>query len=221
MEEIMRTLFGLLLILIATFFFPSAIYSNSANDVSDNATKIVNDIFGTTDESIPKWLLDKAQAVLVIPDYNKKGKESEGIFAVRADNGTWTLPSIAKVITGKSSNDDVESLVLLFMTGKAYDDLHKGNAIVAGKTLEAGPTGKTDEKSFDPDNDIVYVYSVKDNKAKGTSIDQVVVNSDSTGNKDLYGKDVTMEQITNQDISNPSEKAVQFQATLNAQSIKK
>jgi lipid-binding SYLF domain-containing protein len=223
MEDIMRTLYGLLLVLIATFFFPSASYSNDAKDVSDNATKIVNDIFGTTEESIPKWLLDKAQAVLVIPDYNKNGKENQGIFAVRADdNGTWSLPSIAKVTTGTATNDDAESLVLLFMTGQAYDDLHKGNTIVAGKSLEAGPAGTTDEKSFEgPDNDIVYVYSVKDNKAKGTSVDQVVVTSDNTGNKDLYGKDVTMEQITNQDISDPSEKAVQFQATLNAQSIKK
>lgn len=218
----MRTLYGLLFVLIATFFYPSAIYSNSTKDISDNATKIVNDIFGTTQESIPKWLLDKAQAVLVIPDYNKNGKENNGIFAVRADNGTWSLPSIAKVITGTAANDNIKSLVLLFMTGKAYDDLHKGSVIVTGKSLEAGPAGSTDEKSFNrPDNEIVYVYSVKDNKAKGASIDQAVVTSDNTGNKDLYGKDVTMKQISSQDIASPSKNAVQFQATLNAQSIKK
>jgi lipid-binding SYLF domain-containing protein len=222
MEKIMKIIYGLLFVLITTFFYPATIYSKNAEDISNDATKIVNDVFGTSDESIPKWLLDKAQAVLVIPDYNKNGKENEGIFSVRADNGTWSLPSMAKVTTGKTSNDDVESLVLLFIAGKAYDDLHKGNVIVAGNGLEAGPAGTQDEKSFKGnDNEIVYVYSVKDNKAKGSSIDQVVVTSDSTANKDLYGKDVTMEQITSQDIPNPPKKAVQFQATLNGQSIKK
>lgn len=218
----MKTTYGLLFVLITTFIFPATIYSKSAEEISNDATKIVNDVFGTSDNSIPKWLLDKAQAVLVIPDYDKNGNENQGIFAVRADNSTWSLPSIAKVNTGKAANDDAESIVLLFIAGKAYDDLHKGNAIVAGSGLEAGPAGTQDEKSFDSHgNDIVYVYSVNDNKAKGSSIDQVVVTSDSTGNKDLYGKDVTMEQITSQDIPNPPKDAVQFQATLNGQSIKK
>ncbi len=193
-------------------------YSDDAKSISDDATKIVNDVFNNNSESIPKWLLDKAQAVLVIPDFNNGDEQNQGIFSVRTGDDNWSLPSMANVTITGSLSDDAESIVILFMKGKGNDNLRKGNTIVSGNGVKPGPSGNVNENDFNqPDNDVVYVYSLKDKKATGAALQQVAVTSDNNANKELYDKDTSVEQIINNQIENPPEKAVQFQATLNNQ----
>lgn len=211
-----------LLFLFSLSFMYLPAYSKDANGISDDATKIVNDVFGDNSESIPKWLLDKAQAVLVIPDFNENDEQNQGIFSVRTSDDNWSLPSMANVATTGSLSDDAKSIVILFMKGKGSDNLRKGNAIVSGNGIKPGPSGNVNENDFNqPDNDIVYVYSIKDKKATGAALQQAAVTSDNDANKELYNKDTSVDQIINKQIDNPPDKAVQFQATLNNQSSAK
>lgn len=211
-----------LLLILSFLALPSLINAKSANSISDDATEIIKNIFGTSEQSIPTWLLDKAKAVLVIPDFKKGDKPNQGIFSVRISNGTWSLPSFANIkITNPTDNKDINSIVLIFMKGNGNDELRKGNVIVSGAGVVSGPKGNINKSDFDhPDHDVVYAYSVNDNKAAPLSIELAVITTDFGLNKDMYSKDVATEQIiNNQDIGTPPEKAVMFQTILNVQSI--
>ncbi len=213
-----------LLLILSFLYLPSLINAKNANSISEDATEIVNDIFGASEQSIPTWLLDKAQAVLVIPDFKKDDKQNQGIFSVRISNGTWSLPSFVNVKTTKSSsNEDINSVILIFMKGNGNDELRKGNVIVSGGGVVSGPKGNMNESDFDrPDHDVVFAYTVNDKKATPLSLEQAVITTDNSLNEEMYKKNVATEQIiNNQDIGTPPEKAVMFQATLNGKSISK
>lgn len=216
------TFYSLLLTLI---LIPVLSNAKDSEDISNDAIDIIRKAIGSADKSIPEWLLDRAQAIVILPDYQSDGKENQAIFSVRTSNGTWSQPSMAKSkISGPDQNKkNQDAVVLLFMKGNGNDDLRKGNAIISGNGIESGPGGNLDKSDFDgPDNNVVFAYSINgNNEATGADFDQIGIQSDSDANKDLYKKDVSLDQILNYKVTDPPEKATELQAILNGLSIGK
>jgi lipid-binding SYLF domain-containing protein len=121
-----------------------------AAELSSKAAKAFDEIMRTPDKSIPKELLDRAQAVAVFPDVLKAafivGAEGgQGVVSRRSATG-WSPPIFFRAAGGSfgaqlgvTSTD----LVLLFMNQDGLDELLKDKfTLGAEASAAAGPVGR-------------------------------------------------------------------------------
>jgi len=181
----------------------------------NNATKALDDLIGNSDDQIPKWLLDTAQGILVVPNYN--GSLGQGVFAVK-NNGKWSLPVLANVKTnGNAIGGNL--LVVLYMLGAGTDGLKSGNITSAGNGVDAGPSGNQSASSFNkPKKNVEYIYVGKPGSVKGVKLDQVAVNADTSAMTKYYGSNnASIGKIMSGQASAPDD-AKNFQNTLQSKS---
>src|SRR6266851_3410382 len=124
---------------------------------SAKAARVFDEIMGTREKSIPRDLLDKAEAVAVFPNVIKAGfilggRGGSGVISRRVAGG-WSAPaffdlgggSIGLQI-GASSTD----YILLFMNESAVGSLLGDKFEIGGEgSAAAGPVGRSASASTD------------------------------------------------------------------------
>lgn len=168
---------------------------DAAHDVA-KSTEVISD-FARMKEGPPKGLVEKAAAVVVIPNLMKAafiagGKHGEGFITKHDASGNWSEPVAINLSGGSfgfqagvSSTD----LVLLLMRERDIDQILDGEFTLGGEAnVAAGPLGRDATAGTDVHFDApIYSYSRSKGVFAGVSIDGSKLYLDKSENKKLYG----------------------------------
>ncbi len=170
--------------------------AQAAAQQSSNAARVFNEIMGTREKSIPRDLLDKAEAVAVFPGVLKGGfivggRGGSGVISRRVDGG-WSAPAFFDLGGGSiglqigvASTD----YILLFMNERAVDSLLSDKFEIGGEgSAAAGPVGRSASASTDARfNAQILSYSRSKGAFAGLELKGVVIKPDNEDNKQVYG----------------------------------
>jgi lipid-binding SYLF domain-containing protein len=163
---------------------------------SDKAARVFDQIMGTREKSIPKDLLDKAEAVAVFPGVLKGGlivggRGGSGVISRRVANG-WSAPAFFDLMGGSfglqigvASTD----YILLFMNDHAVESLLSDKFEIGGEgSAAAGPVGRSASASTDAKlNAQILSYSRSKGAFAGLELKGVVIKPDNENNSQVYG----------------------------------
>ncbi len=170
--------------------------AREAADQSAKAARVFDQIMATRERSIPRDLLDRAEAVAVFPSVLKAGfilggRGGSGVISRRVAGG-WSAPaffdlgggSIGLQI-GASSTD----YILLFMNENAVGSLLGDKFEIGGEgSAAAGPVGRSASASTDVKlNAQILSYSRSRGAFAGLELKGVVIKPDNEDNLQVYG----------------------------------
>jgi lipid-binding SYLF domain-containing protein len=170
--------------------------ARAAAEQSAKAARVFDQIMGTRERSIPRDLLDRAEAVAVFASVLKAGfilggRGGSGVISRRVPGG-WSAPaffdlgggSIGLQI-GAASTD----YVLLFMNDRAVDSLLNDKFEIGGEgSAAAGPVGRSASASTDARlNAQILSYSRSKGAFAGLELKGVVIKPDNEDNLQVYG----------------------------------
>jgi lipid-binding SYLF domain-containing protein len=174
----------------------SAKQLKDASKKADSASRVFEQIMGAPDRSIPKDLLDRAEAVAVFPGMLKAGlvvggRGGSGIISRRVTGG-WSAPAFFKMggaSIGLQIGASKTDLVLLFMNDSALRGLLEDKLEVGGEaSAAAGPVGRAAAASTNLTLDAgILSYSRSKGLFAGLEIKGAVINPDNNLNEALYG----------------------------------
>jgi lipid-binding SYLF domain-containing protein len=191
-----------------------ALASDRDDDVGrvQKATQVFQEIMRTPDKGIPQDLLEKAKCVAIIPGEEKAafifgGNYGKGLATCRTENG-WSAPMFVAVgggSVGFQIGASFTDVVLLFMNDHALQSLLSDKFKVgADVTVAAGPVGRQASANTDVKlNAEILSYSRSKGVFAGASVDGAVVQADHSGDKAMYGSDVTREEILHGKVAVP------------------
>ena len=170
--------------------------ARAAAKQSDKAARVFDQIMGTREKSIPRDLLDRAEAVAVFPGVLKAGfivggRGGSGVISRRVANG-WSAPAFFDLAGGSiglqigaSSTD----FILLFMNENAVDSLLADKFEIGGEgSVAAGPVGRSASASTDVKlNAQILSYSRSKGAFAGLELKGVVIKPDNEDNHQVYG----------------------------------
>ena len=168
------------------------------------ATLVFHEIMTTPDKGIPRDLLEKARCVAIVPGEAKLafifgGNYGKGLATCRTGNG-WSAPMFVAVgggSVGFQIGGSFTDAVMLFMNDHALESLMSDKfKIGADATVAAGPVGRQAAAGTDVKlNAEILSYSRSKGVFAGASVDGAVVQADHSGDKAMYGSDVTRQEI--------------------------
>lgn len=170
--------------------------ARAAAKQSAKAARVFDQIMGTRERSIPRDLLDRAEAVAVFPGVIKAGfilggRGGSGVISRRVAGG-WSAPAFFDLAGGSiglqigaSSTD----FVLLFMNENAVDSLLGDKFEIGGEgSAAAGPVGRSASASTDLKlNAQILSYSRSKGLFAGLELKGVVIKPDNEDNLRVYG----------------------------------
>jgi lipid-binding SYLF domain-containing protein len=170
--------------------------AQAAAEQSAKAARVFEEIMGTREKSIPKDLLDKAEAVAVFPGVLKGGlivggRGGSGVISRRVANG-WSAPAFFDLAGGSvglqigvASTD----YILLFMNEHAVESLLSDKFEIGGEgSAAAGPVGRSASASTDVKlNAQILSYSRSRGAFAGLELKGVVIKPDNEDNVQVYG----------------------------------
>jgi lipid-binding SYLF domain-containing protein len=169
-----------------------------------SAANVLTEILNTP-ESIPRELLQRAQAVAVVPNVVKGafgvgGQVGKGVVAKRKSDGTWGPPSFIDVSGGSFGLQlgvSVTDLVLVFTDPDGLKGLFEDKLELGGEAgVAAGPVGRAAEVGTNVTFDSpIYSYSRSKGLFAGLALKGTVMTIDDSANHDVYGKNVSGSQI--------------------------
>src|SRR5437870_10291137 len=174
----------------------SARKAREAADQSAKAARVFDQIMSTREKSIPRDLLNKAEAVAVFPNVIKAGfivggRGGSGVISRRVRGG-WSAPAFFNLgggsiglQIGASSTD----YVLLFMNDNAVESLLGDKFEIGGEgSAAAGPVGRSASASTDLKlNAQILSYSRSRGAFAGLELKGVVIKPDKEDNSQVYG----------------------------------
>lgn len=170
--------------------------AQAAADQSAHAARVFNEIMATREKSIPRDLLEKAEAVAVFPGVLKGGfivggRGGSGVISRRVPGG-WSAPAFfdlgggsVGLQIGVASTD----YILLFMNARAVDSLLSDKFEIGGEgSAAAGPVGRSASASTDARlNAQILSYSRSKGAFAGLELKGVVIKPDNEDNDQVYG----------------------------------
>jgi|SRR5271156_3598213 len=204
------------------FFLILPIISRAASDKEDDidrtqrAARVFQEIMDAPD-SISPGVLNKARCIAIIPGDKKfafifGGNYGRGLAMCRTATG-WSAPIFLAVEGGSfgyqiggSSTD----LILLFMNDHALHSLLSDKFKLGGDaTVAAGPVGRDATAGTDLKLTAeILSYSRSKGVFAGVSLDGTVVQADKSGDRAMYGEDVTRHDILGGSVPVPTDARV-------------
>src|SRR3954463_7632764 len=128
-----------------------------ALDRLDDSAKVLTELMGAEDSTIPEWVLSKAQCVMIVPSMVKGGfvvggQHGRGAATCR-NAGRWSAPQMVTLTGGTwGAQIGAESvdLILVFMGNKGAQELLNNSVKLGGEaSVAAGPFGRQASASTD------------------------------------------------------------------------
>ena len=167
-----------------------------ATKKAESASHVFEQVMGAPDRSIPRELLDRAEAVAVFPGMLKAGfvlggRGGSGLISRRVTGG-WSAPAFFKMggaSLGLQIGAAKTDLILLFMNEDALRGLLEDKLEVGGEaSAAAGPVGRTASATTNLTLDAgILSYSRSKGLFAGLEIKGAVINPDNNLNEALYG----------------------------------
>ena len=190
---------GLLLALLVFASSAMAQKSRTADAArhSETAAKIFTEIMNVRDQSIPRNLLDKAEAIAVFPGVVKVafgigGKGGQGVISRRIRGG-WSAPAFFNLgggSIGAQIGAQKTDYVLLIMNDDGLNGLLKDKFEIGGEvSVAAGPVGREAAAATDATLTAgILSYSRTKGAFIGAALKGGVISPDNDLNEAIYGK---------------------------------
>ena len=185
------------------------------------ATQVLNDLKGSRDQGIPKWLLQRAYGIAVIPGLTKVAfffgaRRGHGVLVVRKPDGRFSSP-VFITITGGSFGFQwgvqKTDLVLVFTSRKGVAGLSGGKLTLgASASVAAGPVGRqASAATVQTFNAAVYSYSHNKGLFAGIAVGGAELTVDNGADADFYQQPhVHASQIMAGTVASDNSAATQF-----------
>ena len=170
------------------------------------SAEVLTELMKTPDDAIPEYILDRAEAIVVIPQMVKGGfivgaQHGKGVMSVRnrADN-TWSTPGFVTLSGGSFGwQIGVQSvdLVLVVMNPKGVQELLDTEfTFGANASVAAGPVGRKAEASTDASLSAgILAYSRAKGLFAGLTLEGSSLRDDKDANEDFYGTRISTEKV--------------------------
>jgi len=186
---------------------------------------VMRDLTTTPDQGIPRHLLQRAEAIVVIPNLVKGGfivgaKHGRGVLSVKDSEGRWSAPAFMKMSGGSIGwQIGVESvdIVLLVMNRGGVDDLLSDKFTLGGNmAVAAGPVGRNADAATDVKlGSQILAYSRAKGLFAGASFEGASLTADKDANESFYGaKSLTVRDIIQRPPSSMPSLGVSWRNTL-------
>lgn len=170
-----------------------------------NAARVLSEIMAVPDKRVPNHLIEKAEAIAVIPDVVKAGlvlggRHGKGLISVRSADGTWSNPSYLTITGGSigfQAGVQSTDVVLVFRSKRGVDQIVNGKfTLGADAAVAAGPVGRNAQASTDAQLKAeIYSYSRSRGLFAGVALDGSVLSIDHDSNQATYGRNMTPRRI--------------------------
>ena len=177
------------------------------SDRVENSGKVMKEILNAPD-SIPQSVLDKADCVVILPSVLKfaigfGGSYGRGVMTCRGGgkfHGPWGAPSMIALEGGSAGlqlGGDATDFILLLMSPRSAENILKSKVKLGGDaSAAAGPVGRTASAETDVTlRAEILSYSRARGLFAGISLAGSTLRADNGANKNLYGKEVSAENI--------------------------
>jgi SH3 domain-containing YSC84-like protein 1 len=217
--------------LLGLMVLPSFGQDKEADRVVSAGT-VIQQIMDLPDD-IPQEVLDKADCVVVLPSVVKAafivgGSYGRGVLTCRSGKnfrGPWSAPSMMALegaSVGFQIGGQATDFVLLLMSPTSAANILKSKVKIGGDaSAAAGPVGRNASAETDVTMRAeILSYSRARGLFAGVSLSGSTLRPDNDGNKRLYGKAVTADQIVFDKAVPPPPSAAKLLASLNKHSPK-
>jgi SH3 domain-containing YSC84-like protein 1 len=207
-----------------------SVYAKTEVDRVRDAGHVMSEILNIPD-NIPQSVLNKADCVVVLPSVLKAafivgGSYGRGVMTCRSGphfTGHWGAPTMMALEGGSFGlqiGAEATDFVLLLMSPRsAHAILTSKVKIGADASAAAGPVGR--DASAETDVTMraeILSYSRARGLFAGVSLEGSTLRVDNDANKNLYGKDLTAQQIVFQHAVEPPPSASLLLSVLNTRS---
>lgn len=175
-------------------------------EVITESIEVLQELTATPDKGIPNHLLQRAEAIVVIPSLVKGGfvlgaKHGKGVISVRNQSTReWSAPAIAK-LTGGSIGWQIGvekvDLVMLVMNRDGVNELLEDKFTIGGNaSVTAGPVGRSADAATNAQmGGKILAYSRAQGLFAGASLEGAKLHSDNDDNAALYGESVKLREV--------------------------
>jgi SH3 domain-containing YSC84-like protein 1 len=225
---VIKNIFSLLVVGLL-LCLPAAAQKDENNRIR-NAGKVMAEILNVPDD-IPADILDQADCVIVLPSVIKfaigfGGSYGRGVMTCRSGkefSGPWSAPSMMALEGGSLGfqlGGQATDFVLLVMNRRGASSILTSKVkLGADVAAAAGPKGRNAAASTDVAMRAeILSYSRSRGLFAGISLAGSTLRPDNDGNKRLYGKGVTAQDIVINSAIRPPASAKLLLATLNKKS---
>jgi lipid-binding SYLF domain-containing protein len=172
----------------------------------EESGKVLGEIQDMPDQGIPDDLLKSCSAIAIFPNTVSAGlviggKYGQGIIMVRnSKTGKWSPPAIFTIAGGSFGwqiGGQATDFVLLVMNKRSVDGILQGKCKLGGDaSVAAGPVGRAAEASTDVQlKGGILSYSRSRGLFAGVKLEGAVITQHWDGDKELYGKSLSAEEI--------------------------
>jgi len=172
----------------------------------EESIAVLRDLTAVPDEGIPQYLLQRAEAIVVVPDMIRGGfvigaKHGKGIVSVR-DRGrdSWSPPAFV-AMTGGSIGWQIGAqsvdLILLVMNSNGVGRMLDNRFTLGGElSVVAGPVGRTANAATDVTLESeILAYSRAKGLFAGATLEGVSFRADDDANEAFYGRELGLREI--------------------------
>ena len=190
---------------------PVAAQGREQLDRIQDSIHVLRDLTQQADMRIPQYLLERAEAIVVIPDMIRGGfvvgaKHGKGLVSVRDRAANrWSQPAFVK-LTGGSIGWQIGAqqvdLVLLVMNENGVRKLLDNRFTLGGElSATAGPVGRSANAATDASlTSEILAYSRAKGLFAGATFEGASLRADDDANVDFYGRELDLRDI----VLNPS-----------------
>jgi lipid-binding SYLF domain-containing protein len=196
---------SILLALVLSACAAPAVAGIDEDQRAGEAVRVLDEILSAPDRRVPDKLLERAEAIAVIPGVVKAGlvvggRRGHGLIAVRAPDGTWSNPSFITLTGGSvglQAGVQSTDVVLVFRTRRGVDSIVHGKfTLGADAAVAAGPVGRDAAALTDAQLKAeIYSYSRSRGLFAGVALDGAVLGIDHDANQAVFGANVTPRRI--------------------------
>ena len=207
----------MLVLLAATFAFGSA--EEKLLDSSNALKNMLRD-----SKAIPSKVFQTAQAIAIFPGTIEismllGGKTGNGVMVVRKADGSWSYPFFVKLGGagfGLQLGFESKDILMVFKNKDSIKKMmHDKITLGVDASVAAGPAGESVGKGSEVDfKSEIYTYTKTEGLFIGFSLDGSVLNHDYDKNIELYGNNITPEEIAQADSLLSSYAVEEFAKTL-------
>ena len=212
--------FATLLVFVVLAWAAPATARRSERERAENAVRVLTEVMRAPDHRIPSSLLNKAEAIAVVPDVVKAGfvvggRRGLGLISVRSADGTWSNPSFI-TLTGGSFGFQIgvqsTDVILVFRSQRGVDSIINGKfTLGADAAVAAGPVGRNAQAATDGQLKAeIYSYSRSRGLFLGVALDGTVLSIDDHANREIYGRGVTPRRIFEGNVDQVPDAVVAF-----------
>ncbi len=191
---------------LIVFFALTAILNASAGEKLLEASNTLKDML-RSENMIPREVLTKARAVVIIPSAKRVGlfigaEFGEGVASIKRYDGSWSNPFFV-ILKGGSLGwqfgFESNSILLIFNTLESVDTLLREKMTLGvDASASAGPIAKSFEKNSGIDfSSEIFSYRKTEGLFIGVSLKGAVLSQDIDKDIEFYGNGMDTQKIVN------------------------